>query len=73
MEQKVDPVNAFKGHCCIYRTTEIQTVQRAVQIMTFNRYWKSLAQVTSVCHLEQKKITVWCLHKSISNHEVLPF
>jgi len=26
MEKKVDPVNAFKGHCCIYRTTEIQTL-----------------------------------------------
>lgn len=77
MEKKVDPVNAFKGHCCIYRTTEIQTLQKGVQIMTFNRYWARLAQVTHVYHIEQKKNqpkkSMWCLHRSINNYEELHF
>lgn len=28
MENEVDTINALKGHCCIYRTTEIQTVKK---------------------------------------------
>lgn len=35
--------------------TELQTVKRGVRIMTFNRYWKSLAQVTHVYHIEQQQ------------------
>lgn len=74
MENKVDTINAFKGHWCIYRTTENQTVKRGVWIMTFNRYWKSLAQVTNVYHIEHtKKKSVWCLHESMDNYKELHF
>lgn len=29
-ENEADTINAFKGHCCIYPTAEIQTVKRGV-------------------------------------------
>lgn len=49
MENQADTINAFKGHCCIYRTAESRQ-GREVYEMTFNRYLKSLAQVTHVYH-----------------------